>query len=66
MSFQSKIRKPTGTNPDSFEKSVASLIFDIENNNKDLAAELKPLYITGAKEVCFHLQNANFSLDWCC
>ena len=59
MSFQSKIRKPTGSEPDSFEKNIASLIFEIESNNKDLSAELKPLYITGAKEVVCPRLKAN-------
>lgn len=62
MSFQAKIRKPAGVLPDSFEKTIASLIFDIESTNKEFSAELKPLYITGAKEVT-NLPTQNFLLN---
>jgi hypothetical protein len=51
MSIQTKFRKPNGAKQDAFELEVSKVISEIENSNKELAAELKPLYFTHAKEV---------------
>ncbi|CAG9464993.1 unnamed protein product [Pedinophyceae sp. YPF-701] len=46
-----KILKENGAEPDEFEESVAQALFDLEATNAELKAELRDLYITGAKEI---------------
>lgn len=46
-----KILKQGGEEPDSFEESVAQALFDLEATNTELKAELRDLYITGAREI---------------
>ena len=53
MSFtaRKKIVKENGAEPDEFEESVAQALFDLEATNGELQAELKDLFITGAREI---------------
>mmetsp|Transcript_34911 Transcript_34911/g.76313 ORF Transcript_34911/g.76313 Transcript_34911/m.76313 type:complete len:193 (-) Transcript_34911:113-691(-) len=46
-----KIMKDKGAEPDEFEESVAQALFDLEATNSELKADLKDLYISGAKEM---------------
>lgn len=48
---EKKIVKAGGAEPDKFELSVATEIFNLESSAADLKAELQPLYISAAKEV---------------
>ena len=43
--------KDKGVEPDEFEESVAQALFDLEATNSELKADLKDLYISGAKEM---------------
>eukprot|EP00795_Rhopilema_esculentum_P007494 gene7494-13271_t len=45
-----KIRKGDGAQPDEFELSMSQAIFELEMNS-DLKADLRELYISGAKEL---------------
>ncbi|KAI8388469.1 40S ribosomal protein S7 [Radiomyces spectabilis] len=46
-----KIVKPAGAAPaDEFELSIAQALVDLENNVPELKKDLRPLYITAAKE----------------
>ncbi|KAI8890094.1 30S ribosomal protein S7e, partial [Backusella circina FSU 941] len=47
----SKIAKPTGSQPDEFELTVAQALVDLETSDAKLKQELRPLQITAAKEV---------------
>jgi hypothetical protein len=42
---------PAPQEPDDFEEQVAQALFDLEATNSELKADLRDLYITGAKEV---------------
>jgi len=46
-----KIIKPNGAAPDSFEEQVAQEIFNLEMSTAEIKAELRDLYILGAKQV---------------
>eukprot|EP00976_Prorocentrum_cordatum_P017442 350862-Prorocentrum_minimum.AAC.7 len=46
-----KILKDKAAEPDEFEESVAQALFDLEATNSELKADLKDLYISGAKEM---------------
>jgi len=49
-----KIVKEKGAEPDEFEENVAQALFDLEATNQELKADLRDLYITGAKEIDIH------------
>merc|ERR1712125_70164 len=49
LRMTTKIQKQT--EPEAFELEVAQAICDLEANSNDLKAELRELYIVGAKEV---------------
>ncbi|KAJ4459284.1 putative 40S ribosomal protein S7 [Paratrimastix pyriformis] len=51
LSTKGKIVKPKGVVADAFETSVAQALVDLEHGPSDLAADLKNLHITGAKEI---------------
>lgn len=48
--FQTKIVKKGSAAPDQFELSIAQALLELENNS-DLKAQLRELYITKAKEI---------------
>ncbi|KAG1676361.1 hypothetical protein FOA52_001156 [Chlamydomonas sp. UWO 241] len=52
-----KIVKEKGQAPDEFEESVAQALFDLEATNQELKADLRDLYITGAREIDVHGTN---------
>lgn len=47
---QAKIVKKGTASPDQFELSIAQALLELENNS-DLKAQLRELYITKAKEI---------------
>lgn len=47
-----KIVKPEGKVPDELEKQVSNAIADLESNS-DIRAQLRELYIVGAKVIFF-------------
>jgi len=47
---QAKIIKKGSAGPDQFELSIAQALLELENNS-DLKAQLRELYITKAKEI---------------
>lgn len=47
---QSKIVKKGNSEPDQFELSIAQALLELQNNS-DLKAQLRELYITKAKEI---------------
>ncbi|KAG1672631.1 hypothetical protein FOA52_002112 [Chlamydomonas sp. UWO 241] len=49
-----RIVKEKGAAPDAFEESVGQALFDLGATNSELQADLKDLYITGAREVDVH------------
>jgi len=53
MSFADakKVVKPSGEKPSDLEEHVAKALLELEITSKDLAAELKDLHFTSAKEV---------------
>ena len=51
MSIRKKIVKEGDATPSDFEEQVAQALFDLEATNAELKAELKDLYICGAKEI---------------
>lgn len=48
--MQAKIVKKGSSGPDQFELSIAQALLELENNS-DLKAQLRELYITKAKEI---------------
>lgn len=48
--LQTKIVKKGSVGPDQFELSIAQALLELENNS-DLKAQLRELYITKAKEI---------------
>lgn len=48
--IQAKIVKKGSAGPDQFELSIAQALLELENNS-DLKAQLRELYITKAKEI---------------
>lgn len=46
-----KIIKEKNAEPDEFEKNVAQALFELETNAPDIKAELKELYISGARQL---------------
>lgn len=48
--MQTKIVKKGSVGPDQFELSIAQALLELENNS-DLKAQLRELYITKAKEI---------------
>lgn len=48
--LQAKIVKKGSAGPDQFEQSIAQALLELENNS-DLKAQLRELYITKAKEI---------------
>ncbi|KIZ01820.1 40S ribosomal protein S7 [Monoraphidium neglectum] len=51
LAAKKKIVKEKGQEPDDFEEQVAQALFDLEATNSELKADLRDLYITGAKEI---------------
>lgn len=51
FTWQSKIVKPKGAQPDELEESVARALFDLEHNQTELSADLQHLHIVAAKEI---------------
>jgi small subunit ribosomal protein S7e len=50
VSAHAKIVKKGNSDPDPFELSIAQALLELENNS-DLKAQLRELYITKAKEI---------------
>lgn len=60
--MQTKIVKKGSVGPDQFELSIAQALLELENNS-DLKAQLRELYITKAKEIeLFGKQVSNIDL----
>eukprot|EP00898_Chlorokybus_atmophyticus_P002271 jgi/Chlat1/3044/Chrsp208S03292 len=51
LTGRKKIIKEKGAEPDEFEESVGQALFDLEQTNAELKADLKDLFINAAKEV---------------
>ncbi|KIY91546.1 40S ribosomal protein S7 [Monoraphidium neglectum] len=51
LAARKKIVKEKGQEPDDFEEQVAQALFDLEATNSELKADLRDLYISGAKEI---------------
>jgi small subunit ribosomal protein S7e len=58
--MSSKIVKIAGAKPvDEFEITIGQAIIDLENSVPELKKELRPLSITGAKEVSYRRAHGN-------
>lgn len=58
---QAKIVKKGTAVPDQFELSIAQALLELENNS-DLKAQLRELYITKAKEIELLGKKVNFGI----
>merc|ERR1712093_57609 len=51
FSARSKIQKPKGVEPDVLEESVATALYELQVNSKELKPALREVHISAAKEV---------------
>lgn len=61
MSAGAKILKAGGSEPDQFESSISQALVELQNNS-DLKAQLRELYITRAKEIDLNNKKVLFNI----